>query len=231
MNHEKAREIATYAKLGLNRQHKSRRRRDAVASAGLHRFIGGTDPDRPWIKVAQADYTRVWHEVAAELKLQDHDDATRDVLRPKLEQTVYDRLVVHAEHARTLGSAFQKTHGRAMTAHEREIYARVRKEKSDTTLTAEGRAQRVRSLWARGLMDQIRGRQEGHPHRLQQIWASLVGAEAAMETSLESYDAVRGIAFCRSLSSVRAHTLRRDPSLPAKLSQALHVKISKVLFR
>jgi len=230
MNREKAREIATYAKLGLNRQHKSRRRREAASAGGLCRFIGGTDSDRPWIKVGERDYQEAWRAAAAELEWARRTDAERDLLRPRLEQRVYDRLVARAGEARKLGEEFDKTHGRPMTEKERLIYAQVRVEAA-ADLSAGERAGRLRGLWARGLVEQIRRRQEGHPRRLQEAWASVVGSEAAMQTALLSYDAARGVAYCSSLSSVVAHGLRRKPGLVEKLSQTLGVKITRVVFR
>lgn len=230
MNREKTRELATYAKLGLSRRHKYRRYREAVASGRRHRFIGGTDPDRPWVRVGEAEYAAAWHAAAAALDWERRTDAERDALRPRLERMVYDRLVAGAEDARRLGEEFEKTHGRAMTEKERMIYARVRVEAA-VELTPEERARRLRAFWARGLMAQIRRRQDEHPRRLQEAWASVVGAEAAMQTTLVSYDAARGVAFCSSLSSVAAHALRRSPGLAEKLGAALGVKITRVVFR
>lgn len=230
MNREKKRELATYAKLGLSRRHKSRRYREAVASGGRYRFIGGTDPDRPWVRVEAAEYAAAWQAAAAALDWPRRTDAERDALRPRLEQMVYDRLVASAVDARRLEQEFEKTHGRAMTEKERLIYARVRAEAS-VELTPEERARRLRTFWARGVMAQIRRRQDEHPRRLQEVWAAVVGAEAAMQTTLESYDAARGVAFCSSLSSVVAHALRRRPGLAEKLSAALGVKITRVVFR
>lgn len=230
MKREKAREIATYAKLGLTRQHKSQRRRDAAAEGGLCRFIGGTDPDRPWIKVAERDYQEAWRTAAAALEWERRTDAERDVLRRRLEQMVYDRLVVRAERLRKLGEEFEKTHGRPMTEKERLIYAQVRLEAA-AELSAAERADRLRAFWIQGLLEQIRRRQEGHPRHLQEVWASVVGAEAAMQTTLEAYDAARGVAYCSSLSSVAAHALRRKAGLAEKLSLALGVKITRLVFR
>ena len=230
MNREKKRELATYSKLGLRRRHKFRRYREAVEDERLHRFIGGTDPDRPWLQVAEADYRATWQAVAATLHWEQCTEAERDLLRPQLEREVYDRLVVSANDARRLGEEFEKTHGRPITEKEQQIYARVRVDQGKELSPAE-RARRLRTLWTRNLMAQIRHRQNEHPRRLQEAWASVVGAEAAMQTTLESIDAVRGVAFCSSLSSVTAHALRRRTDLAQKLSSALGIKVTRVVFR
>lgn len=231
MHSEKARELATYTKLGLGRQHKSRRRRDAVDAAGLHRYIGGNGPDRPWMKVLRSDYVREWHEAAARLEWDRQTDAARDLLRPRLEGMVYDRLAGQAERVRALDAGFRKTHGRGMTAAERTLYAQAGALAPVPVVDAEARARTARRVWVQDLVGRMRERSERAPSRLQQVWASVVGAEAAMETSLEAVDAVRGIAWCGSLSSVRAHAIRRMPGLAQKLSAQLGLKIQKVLFK
>jgi hypothetical protein len=231
MHHEKARELATYTKLGLGRQHKSKRRREAVDAARLHRFIGGNGPDRPWIKVLLSDYVRTWREVAASMDWDRQGDAARDLLRPRLEGLVYDRLALQAERARTLEAGFLKTHGRGMTAKERAIFQQADTATMPVAADPGARAARARRTWVQDTVARIRARSESGPNRLQQIWASVVGPEAAMETSLEAVDAVRGIAWCHSLSSVQSHVIRRRPGLAEKLSAQLGVKITKVLFR
>ncbi|MDX6767421.1 MAG: hypothetical protein SFU85_11595 [Candidatus Methylacidiphilales bacterium] len=231
MEAEKKREWATYRKLDLQRQHKSRAKRDALASGGLHLFIGGSDPDRPWLKVARADYVRVWKEVDAELARDQPDPAARELLRVRHEQMVYDRLLAQSSEMRGVGDTFQKSHGRAMTTHERELYARISRDRDHSPLTPQERAKRVRSLWMHGLMDKIRRNQSGNPQRMQQIWAEVVGPEAAQDSTLDYVDAVRGLAVCRTTSSIRAQQLKREPGLAAKLGQALGQKITRIAFR
>lgn len=228
---EKKREWATYRKLDLQRQHKSRAKRDAVASGGLHLYIGGTDPDRPWIRVARADYTRVWKEVALELARETPDEHSRELQRVRQEQMVYDRLLAQSSEMRGVGDQFQKAHGRAMTTHERELYTRISRKDDHTPLSPQERAQRVRSLWMHSLMDKIRRNQAGSPGRMQQIWAEVVGAEAAQDSTLDYVDSLRGLAVCRTTSSIRAQQLKRQPGLAAKLGQALGQKITRIAFR
>lgn len=231
METEKKREWATYRKLDLQRQHKSRAKRDAVASGGLHLYIGGTDSDRPWLKVSRAEYVRIWKEVAAELALQNPDVASRELLRIRQEQMVYDRLLAQTSEMRGVGDQFQKAHGRNMTTHERELYARVSLHDDHTPLSPQERAKRVRSLWMHGLMDKIRRNQSGSAGRMQQIWAEVVGPEAAQDSTLDYVDPLRGLAVCRTTSSIRAQQLKRQPGLAAKLGQALGTKITRISFR
>jgi hypothetical protein len=231
METEKKREWATYRKLDLQRQHKSRAKRDAVASGGLHLFIGGTDSDRPWLKVDRSDYVQVWKEVAAELAKQNPDDSSRELLRVRQEQIVYDRLLARASEMRGVGDQFQKSHGRAMTTHERELYTRISRDDAHQPLSPQDRAERVRSLWMHGLMNKIRRNQSGSAGRMQQIWAEVVGAEAAQDSTLDYVDPLRGLAVCRTTSSIRAQQLKRQHGLAAKLSQALGTIITRIAFR
>ncbi len=224
--HHKKREMGTYRRLDLSRHHKYRSRRDATASGGLYCYIGGTDPDRPWMKVARADYHRIWNELAAARAA---GRKVRDLDRVTLENLVYDRMLHERLYLESLEDSFRTKHGRGMTPHERELYARLAP--PEKAPDPRERAASVRRIWMRGLLDKIRDKQEGRPQRLQEVWAAVVGAEAAMETTLEKVDGFKGIAYCRAQSSSQAHALRRRPEIAAKLSEALGVRLKRIVFR
>ncbi|NJK92186.1 MAG: hypothetical protein HC904_10365 [Blastochloris sp.] len=80
-------------------------------------------------------------------------------------------------------------------------------------------------------MGKIRQTQDQRPARLQQIWADLVGADAALDSNLEGIDSVRGVAYCRCVSSVRRFELGRQPDLAKRLGTALGKTIKRIVFK
>lgn len=192
--------------------------------------MGGSGPERPWMKVPVREYQAVWREVAEAWDLARRSEAEADLLRPRLEAEVYDRLAARAATGARLESEFLKAHGRQMTAREREIYRKV-SVAGGAAAGAQERVRNARQVWVSGVMEKIRRKQEGNPRRLQAVWAEVVGVEAAAQTTLESYDAARGVAYCTSLNPVAAYGLRRRAGLAEKLSEALGARIMRVVFR
>lgn len=230
VRNEKAKELATYARLKLDRRHKFKRRREAEEARRLHRFIGGTSPERPWLRVPWREYEQTWQEVAQELKFSEMAPELRDLMRVRLENEVYDRLASQAAARKCLEEAFYKTHGRAMTTEERAAFARL----GDACRRADspaGRAQTARQILSFHVLEKIRERQESNPQRLQSIWAEIVGPDLALQTTLEGYDAARGLAFCSTVNPSAAYPLRRRTDLTRLLSQALGISIRRIVFK
>ncbi|MDD5260887.1 MAG: hypothetical protein PHD76_03470 [Methylacidiphilales bacterium] len=233
MNNEKKREWATYFKLHLHRQFKSRAKREALAGKGLFVAIGGDTPDRPYLKVLKTDYVLTWQQIAFEMveKLEKSRLDPADcfnLLRVQIEREVYCRLSAKSEELARLNRQFEKGHGRAMTAREQELYAGAMKLGAPPVRVA---ANATRSLWLNSVLDKIRRAQGQSPNHLQQAWASLVGTEAAMETVLEKVDASRGLAYCKTLSSARRYSLQRKSDLAVRLGKLLNLNIQKIVFR
>ncbi|MDR1305619.1 MAG: hypothetical protein LBK76_10425 [Verrucomicrobiales bacterium] len=233
MDREKKREWATYFKLHLDRQLKSRAKRQAVADRGVQLFIGGASPSMPFLKVSKSSYVKTWRSVANELvaRLAEQTDRVEDcfnLLRPRIERETYARLAALTVNLSELDRQFAKRHGRPMTARERELYVNALKQQPPAATVS---AASLRKLWLNSVVGKIRRAQSERPDNLQKAWASVVGSEAAMETLLTRVDALKGIAYCHSLSSARRHALQRNPALPALLGRQLKLPIKKIVFR
>jgi hypothetical protein len=235
MEREKKREFATYFKLHLDRQLKSRAKRQAVADHGLYVFIGGQSAERPFLKVPRDSYVRAWQAVAQELAAALAAQTGRaedcfNLLLPRIERETYARLAAQAASLSELDRQFARQQGRPLTVRERELYADAlnrQQEKAPAVC-----AQKIRRIWLNSVIGKIRRAQGANRDHLQKTWAGLVGTEAAMETILERVDAQRGIAYCSSISSVRRFELqRRSVGLAAQLGRELKVKIRKIVFR
>ncbi|MDR1192038.1 MAG: hypothetical protein LBK60_10320 [Verrucomicrobiales bacterium] len=234
MEREKKRELATYYKLYLDRQLKSRAKRRKVADGGLYVFIGGYAADQPFLKVPKSNYVDTWRRVAAEMsarlagKISDVGECF-NLLLPRIERETYVRLAVLMANLSELDRQFAKRHRRAMTAREKELYvgAAALDEHAPPTVSA----QQVRRIWLNSLMGKIQRAQTANLDNLQKAWAEVVGAEAALETVLERVDAAKGVAYCRSLSSARRFALQRRPGLPALLGKQLKLNLRKIVFR
>jgi len=233
MDSEKKREFATYYRLHLDRQLKSRAKREAVSRKGLYVFLGGDTPDRPYLKVLKSEYLRVWKETAWQLSQQTSGsggdpDALFNLLRPHIERQVYRQLSVQSAQMAQLDREFQKRQGRALTVLEKEQYARALQQQDSPPQAEKGGHRR---MWINSLLDKVRHNQSNQADFLQQIWANLVGSEAAMETQLYKIDAAKGVAYCRSLSSSRNFQLQGQKNLAALLGKALKTNIRKIIFR
>lgn len=234
MEREKKREFATYYKLHLDRQLKSRAKRQKVADGGLYLFIGGHSAEMPFLKVPRDSYVRMWKSVADELSARlagrvNDVGACFNLLAPRIERETYARLAALTARLSELDGQFVKRHGRSMTAREKELYTSALDREEAAPLTIS--AQKVRRIWLNSLMGKIRRAQTTSPDNLQKAWASVVGSEAAMETQLERVDPLKGVAYCRSLSSVRRFELQRQHGLPVLLGKQLKTPVRKIVFR
>lgn len=229
--------MLTYKKLGLSREHKSRRNRGKVDEEHLYRYIGEGDADRPYFKVLRADYLRVWREVKATFAVSSDklfDGKLADLQKRRLERAVYDMLARRYANMVSVEAAFQKEHGRGMTPHEYSLYSGVLRagESGGESCGDERRsASSVRRRVLSDVVQHIESSQKQQPARLQQVWASIVGEEIAQETLLEKVDPQQGVAVCRCLSSTLAFQLRRKKDLAALLAEALGLRVTRVLFR
>lgn len=236
---DKKRELETYRALGMYRENKSRRRRDRVSGGGIYRFIGGTSNDRPYIKVLKRDYMQAWEIVTTEMRKQLEDFSPEELqslegshLTREIENRIYDRLSALSQKMAELESSFVKQHGRRMTPHERNTFAKVIGTEPSTPPSPEARARAARSKLMHDVVAQIGRQQKNSESNLQEAWASVVGSEVAMEVKLDRVDAEQGIAYCRCLSSVRLFELKRQSrGLSKKLAKALKMNISKIVFR
>lgn len=239
MEDSKKKEMATYSKLGLYRTTKSKRRREFVEDKGLYVFIGDNRSGRPWIQVLKAHYNMAWKEAIQEAKTRERpegmeEEAWLDLLRPQLEHQIYDRLLAQTSDLDQLSESFEKQHGRKMTPYEKERYSAAM---DKDLIPGQGKAQnddradRTRKHWIGNVMGKIRKTQNQRPARLQQAWASVVGTEAAMDSNLEGIDSVRGVAYCRCLSSVRRFQLGRQSDLPKRLGEVLQQSIKRIVFK
>ncbi|MDR0533935.1 MAG: hypothetical protein LBH01_08270 [Verrucomicrobiales bacterium] len=234
MERDKKREFATYYKLHLDRQLKSRAKREAVARHGIYVFIGGYSANYPYLKVLKSSYVATWKTVARELtsRLADSFGNAEDcfnLLLPRIERETYSRLASQAVNLSELDQQFTKQHGRSMTAREKELYANALNQQQESNPAVC--AQKVRKIWLNSVVNKVRKAQGANRDNLQKAWADVVGSEAAMETILERIDSLKGIAYCSSTSSVRRFELQRKGNLPALLGKQLKLNIRKIVFR
>ena len=234
MSNDKKREYATYFKLRLHREFKSRAKREALAGKGLFVAIGNNTPDQPYFKVLKSEYVLAWKQVANEFseklaKSVIDPESCFELLRTQIEREVYARLSAKQEELGRLHRQFEKQHGRSMTPRELELYAGALKLAAPAS--PAGSADRTRNLWLSSVLDKVRKRQAQSPNHLQQAWASLVGTEAAMESMLEKIDTENGIAYCRSLSSAGRYSLQHKTGLASRLGKLLKLNIRKIVFR
>jgi hypothetical protein len=232
----KRRELATYRALRLDRAHKSRAGRRKLEDAKLHLFIGRGTADQPFLKVTRAEYFRLWHECAHEIKTELRHlgldpETTFPLQQEKHERLVYQRLA--DDILRTVQSEveFQRLHGRNMTPHERNLFARTRKIPTSEGTRHAGRVTSIRKLQLENVLQKLERKQQASQTRLQDVWSALVGPSIAAEAFLESVDPEQGLAICRCLNPTRAYELRRRTTLARKLSDALGLNIQRIIFR
>ena len=233
----KKNELKTYSQLGLYRDHKSKARRRRVEAGRLHLYNGGFGPERPYHKVARADYLETWERLLAAHRLAHAPEGVdparwAEMVRHPLEIAVYDDLAARYREAATLEREFRKQQGRGMTPQEKSIFARAARRDGETKPDT---AARRSETWRRALLDDVvsavESRMQHQPARLQQAWATVVGFDAAQDSFLESVDEQKGLAFCRCLNSTLAFRLRRNPAIPAGLGKLLGLNIRKLVFR
>ncbi|MFH1067391.1 MAG: DciA family protein [bacterium] len=230
--------MLTYKKLGLSREHKYIRNRGKVDEERLYRYIGEGDADRPHLKVLRADYLRTWREVNEKCASSPDDflkGKLADLQKRRIERAVYDELARRYASMTSVEAAFQKEHKRGMTPHERSLYTRVLQVAEESGSSAHDavkrRATETRRRVLSDVVQHVENSQRRQPARLQQAWASIVGEEIAQETLLEKVDAQQGVAVCRCLSSTLSFQLRRRKDLASQLSEALGLRVTRVIFR
>lgn len=232
----KKNELATYKRLGLSREGKSKRQRQKAEAEKLHRYIGQGTASRPYLKVLRSDYLRVWDEVNTELAQKNAPSGLTpaewaDWRRVRVEREVYDRLARQHRAMVELESSFQKRHGRGLTPHERSLFGRMMEKDEGSASSPQKRARALRKSVAAEVLGKVESKRRHQPARLQQAWATVVGEEAAQETFLEKIDTQNGIAVCRCLSSTLAFKLRRRRNLAAKLGKELGMSLKRIVFR
>lgn len=232
----KKNEMATYKRLGLSREHKSKRGREKASREKLYCYIGKNAPDRPFLKVLRSEYLRIWDEENVKSASQKapkgvSEDQWADLRRHQVETAVYFRLARQHQTLSALETSFQKRHGRGMTPHEKKLFAKMLEKEPLSVVSSQKRIQSARKSVVDGVVRKIEGKRRHQPARLQQAWATVVGEEAAQETFLEKMDVQNGVALCRCLSSTLAFKLRRHKTLAAKLGKELGMNIRKIIFR
>lgn len=232
----KKNEFTTYKKLGLSREHKSRKNRRKAEEERIWLYIGGERADRPFLKVLKSDYLRVWDEVNGKMAKEKglkglSIEQWADLQKKQIERAVYDVLAAKDQLVIELETSFKKKHGRGMTPHERSIYARAIENSKKENVNIKRRAELLRKSILNNVLKQIERCQRNQSSRLQQAWATVVGTEAAQETLLEKIDEQNGVAVCRCLSSTLAFKLKRDKDLAARFSKELGFIVKKVIFR
>ncbi|GAB4251417.1 MAG: hypothetical protein OHK005_18590 [Candidatus Methylacidiphilales bacterium] len=234
---EKRREMATYRSLRLLRTHKSKAGRRRVEDSRLYCFVGKGSEDQPFLQVTRSEYLRVWNECAEKLqgelvKLGLDPVQAFPLQREKHERMVYERLAKDTLRTVRTAAEFERLHGRPMTPHEQNLFAR----NCPDDLGGEGEAgnasgKRVRQMQMARVLGSIGSAARHRPSFFQEAWSALVGPVIAAEVMLESVDSQAGVAFCRCLNSALAHDLRRRRSLPGKLSDSLGLRIERIIFR
>lgn len=233
----KKQEIKTYQSLGLGRESKSRAGRRKAERDGVFRFIGGDSPDRPYLRVVKASYLRVWKEVQAQLQKDwasfEVEETQKDrILKPLIEQKVYETLAQEAVALATAETNFQQSHGRRMTPHETELFAKTLKlSKSLGEFPKHLPSSFRRKQAVQTVLQRILEKQGGSHASLQQAWAEAVGPEIAMESALESIQSATGVAYARCMNPAMKFELQRNRQLLAKLSKALNRPIKKIILR
>lgn len=235
MQRDKKQEWATYRRLNLQRQQKSKAKRAAVDEQGIYCYVGG-DNDRPWLRVLRTDYLRILHEELmrmreSPLRLGVDDPMMDDLMRGEVERRVYDRLLTHQQTLASVEAATRKNEGRCLTSHELSLVAKMVDESDPAPLTEQARADRQRQRWVRSVVTRIGDRCTDNPRQLEQVWLDVVGPEDAGQVRLTHIDKTQGIAYCQSLNPTVSYRLRRRSDLAEALGSGLGIKIKKVVFR
>lgn len=234
----KKEEVKTYKKLGLGRDHKSRAGLRRIEEGGLYIYIGGDAPDRPHIKVPRKEYLRIWQEThrnmmkeAGEIA-QQNPSAFADALSLQVDRNAYEILARRQQAMEQLSTTFRKQHGRAMTPHEETLFLQTLElHDAPVILSGTRRAAIARRRVLDEVMHKIMQTNEKSVDRLQQVWKTVVGEEAAKESVLEKIDPQQGLAICRCLNTTLAFRFRQQRNLATKLAQALGLNIKKIVFR
>lgn len=238
----KKEEFITYKKLSLSREHKSKALRRKVEQSRAYIYIGGKSPHRPYLKAPRAEYVRLWDFKNKELQKRLKEsmpslsyEELNNIKQLMLADAVYDELAQKLGESKRMEIEFYRQHGRSMTAHEESIYLSALHQKASEKPEEQkpnplNPMHAARKYWVEDIVEKIKICQRKGTLDLQSIWAGIVGAEIARDTFLEKIDALRGLAFCRCLSSTLLFQLKRKPNLTQELSQAVGVKVQKIIF-
>jgi len=231
---DKKKEWSTYRRLHLQRQHKSRAKREAIEKEGIYCFVGGTR-GRPYMQVLKTDYLRIFKEEGQTLrqsnfyhKVTPHRAA--DLMRNHLENTIYDRLLTHMQALAKVEETTLKNEGRTLSSHEKEIFSKAITD-DPVRLNNESRATTTRKRWIQNVLSKVNHRCQSNPGHLQHAWQDLIGVENAQQVRLTYVDKKRGIAYCQSVSPTVSASLRMNRNLAQELGKSLDLKISRIVYR
>jgi len=187
------------------------------------------------MKVPRPDYLRALEEEIQQLNPQQvgsgmSRDAFLDLMRPTLENRIYDRFLEQDQTVKKMEEAIFQQEGRMPTTYEKSLFAKTLTP-SSTPWSPRDRANKIRRHWVHSLLRSIRCRTDTHPDHLQQIWQNLVGPEDAGQVRLTHVNRQRGLAYCQSLNPSVSYRLQRQPQLRVQLGEALKVRIRKIVFR
>ncbi|MEM1158655.1 MAG: hypothetical protein AAF649_02500 [Verrucomicrobiota bacterium] len=234
MNQDKKKEWSTYRRLKLQRQHKSRAKREVIEKEGIYCFIGGTR-GRPYMQVLKTDYLRIFKAEEQALRQSDlfkkiTPDRAADLMRNHLENIIYDRLLSHMQALAKVEETTLKNEGRSLSSNEREIYSKALKD-DPVQLNHESRATTTRKRWIQSVLSKVNHRSQSNPSHLQHTWQDLVGVENAQQVRLTYVDKKRGIAYCQSINPSATASLRMQRNLAQLLGQSLDLRITRIVYR
>jgi hypothetical protein len=196
----------TYRALGLGRaplrlDHESGLREKAVA-------LGGDTPDFPRILIGRSRYETVLGELVSR---QLRDLASESSPFPPSFLTAYFR-----ERFRP-------------AAYDQLLREQDRRSDLKTApLSADQRAHLYRRTLVQRVLSHIERRWVSSRAGLDLLWQKTVGPRIASESQLVRIDRTAARAILRSLNSSLAFSLRRQPDLPHKLSEALGTPIREI---
>ncbi|VVM07406.1 hypothetical protein [Methylacidimicrobium tartarophylax] len=196
----------TYRALGLGRaplrlDHESGLREKAVA-------LGGDTPDFPRMLIGQSRYEKVLGELVSR-QLRDLANESSPFppsfltayFRERFRSDAYDQLLREQDRRSDLKSA---------------------------PLSADQRAYLYRRTLVQRVLSHIERRWVTSRAELDLLWQKTVGPRIASESQLVRIDRTAARAILRSLNSSLAFSLRRQPDLPHKLSEALGIPIREI---
>ena len=229
---QKREEMKTYRELSLGRELKSMRRRQRVQAAGRQRILGDGSDRLSYVIVPASRYRELRQEVQRTVLLEAKKaglDLPLEILlqqlAPRIEALIHARLTDEMDAA-TAHQAPLAALGRPLTRGEQVHFA------ASTEEGAAAKTSRPRRRLSTSALDRVLGkiqsRQTHNPHRYQQVWAQMIGLDAAMQTHLERIDPATQTAYFRCLNSVLSADLQRRPGLPEKLGRALGVPIRRL---
>ncbi|MDD2675951.1 MAG: hypothetical protein PHP75_00570 [Methylacidiphilaceae bacterium] len=197
---------ATYRALGLGRaplrlDSESSLREKAVA-------LGGETSDFPRMLVGRSRYEKV------------------------LDELVTRRLRDAASESSPFPPSFLMPYFRERfrpAAYDQLLREKDRRSDLETIpLSADQRAHLYRRTLVQRVLSHIERRWVNSRAGLDLLWQKIVGPEIASESQLVRIDRTTKRAILRSLNSSLAFSLRRQPDLPHKLSEALGIPIREI---